>query len=107
MADSLRHFDGSRYNLTNYVVMPNHVHLLAAFPDEEAMLTQCESWKHYTATKINLALSRKGRFWQQEDFDHLVRSVEQFDYLQRYIADNPCRAGLAPEEYVSYSSRFA
>jgi hypothetical protein len=45
VADSLAHFDGDRYTLLDYVVMPNHVHLLTAFPDEGAMLSQCDSWK--------------------------------------------------------------
>jgi type I restriction enzyme R subunit len=107
VVESLRHFDGERYRLTDFVVMPNHVHLLAAFPDESAMLTQCESWKHYTAVKINRILGRVGRFWQQDGFDHLVRSDEQFSYLRRYIAENPSRAGLTSEQYVVYSSRSA
>jgi hypothetical protein len=34
VAQSLRRFDGDRYDLTDFVVMPNHVHLLAAFRDE-------------------------------------------------------------------------
>src|SRR5687767_2820601 len=60
VARSLAHFDGDRYVLTDFVVMPNHVHLLAAFLTEEAMLAQCESWKHYTAVKINRAVGRTG-----------------------------------------------
>src|SRR5205085_2067391 len=92
VAKSLRHFDGDRYDLTDFVILPNHVHILAAFPDEAAMLAQCDSWKHFTATKLNRALGRKGRFWQQDGFDHLVRSVEQFAYLRGYFADNPRRA---------------
>ena len=44
---SLQHFDGDRYVLTDAVVMPNHVHLLAAFPDEDKLLAQCESWKRW------------------------------------------------------------
>jgi putative transposase len=103
VASSLRHFNGDRYELTDFVVMPNHVHLLAAFPDEESMLKQCESWKRFTATKINSALNRKGRFWQQEDFDHLVRSLDQFEYLRRYIADNPRRARLKQREFIHWS----
>jgi putative transposase len=95
VANSLLYFDNDRYLLTDYVVMPNHVHIIAAFPSEDAMLEQCESWKHFTATKINRILGRKGRFWQQDGFDHLVRSLEQFDYLRRYIADNPKRAGIS------------
>ena len=87
--DSLLHFDGDRYDLTDFVVMPNHVHLMAAFPNEQAMLDQCESWKHFTASKINRMLRRSGRFWQQDGFDHLVRSQAQFDYLRDYFAKIP------------------
>jgi type I restriction enzyme R subunit len=103
VADSLPHFDGTRYDLTDFVVMPNHVHILAAFVDENAMLAQCDSWKHYTAVKINQALGASGRFWQQDDFDHLVRTLEQFEYLRRYIAENPRRANLRPGEFRLFS----
>ncbi len=100
VADSLRHFDGERYLLSDFVVMPNHVHALVAFADEDGMLAQCESWKHYTATQINRRLGRRGRFWQQDGFDHLVRSEEQFSYLRKYIADNPNKAGLRVGEFL-------
>ena len=99
VSESLRHFDGERYVLGDFVVMPNHVHLLAAFPDEDRMLAQCESWKHYSAHKIHRALGGSGRFWEKDGFDHLVRSAEQFAHCRRYIADNPIRAGLKPGEY--------
>ncbi len=103
VADSLLHFDGERYVITDFVVMPNHVHLLAAFVDCEGMLEQCDSWKHYTARQINLQLNAKGRFWQQDGFDHLVRAVEHFDVFRRYIADNPGKSRLTTGEYVHYS----
>ncbi len=103
VADSLRHFDEDRYSLCDYVVMPNHVHVLAAFADEEAMLAQCESWKRYTARRINEALGRNGRFWAQDAFDHLVRSPDEFERLRRYIAENPQSARLKAGEYLHYS----
>jgi len=103
VTDSLQHFDGDRYTLTDFVVMPNHVHLLAAFPDEMAMLKQCHSWKRYTAVRINQALKISGEFWQSDGFDHLVRSEEQFVHYRRYITDNPRRAGLRDGEYRHYS----
>jgi putative transposase len=103
VADSLLHFDGKRYLLTDYVIMPNHVHLLAAFVDHDAMLSQCESWKHYTATRINRILKRDGRFWQQDGFDHLVRTKAQYRYLRDYIRENPVRARLKVDEFVHYS----
>jgi REP-associated tyrosine transposase len=106
VAYSLLHFDCERYELTDFVVMPNHVHLIGAFPDEQSMLEQCDSWKHFTATQINRRLSRKGRFWQQDGFDHLVRSVEQFEFLRQYIADNPKRARLRPGEFLHWSKHL-
>jgi type I restriction enzyme R subunit len=107
VAESLHRFNGDRYDLTDFVIMPNHVHLLVAFPNEDAMLKQCESWKHFTATRINRALQRNGRFWQQDGFDHLVRSADALVYFRRYIANNPERARLRTGEYVHYSKSKA
>ena len=100
VAESLLHFDSQRYRLGDFVVMPNHVHLLAAFSATDAMKEQCDSWLHYTACKINRTIGEKGKFWQQEPFDHLVRSPEQYEYLRQNIADNPGKAGLKPGEYL-------
>ena len=83
--------------------MPNHVHVLVAFLDKAMMLKQCTSWKHFTATRINEAIGRSGPFWQQDGFDHLVRSPEAFDHLRRYIADNPRRANLPAGAFVHFS----
>ena len=100
VADSLLHFDGERYRMGDFVVMPNHVHMLAAFASAESMRKQFDSWLHYTAFRINQTLGEKGHFWQQEPFDHLVRSTEQYDYLRNYIADNPTKAGLSKGEFI-------
>jgi putative transposase len=102
VANSLRHFDGDRYQLGDFVVMPNHVHLLAMFPSLKAMKLQCRSWKKFTAGEINEALGRQGQFWQEESFDHLVRSESQFEHYRQYIAENPIRARLSVGEYHQY-----
>ena len=106
VAQSLHKFDEDRYELTDFIVMPNNIHILAAFPDEEGMLKQCESWKHFTATEINTKLGNEGRFWQQDGFDHLVRSLDQFEYYRRYIKDNPRRAGLKPGQFLHFSKQL-
>jgi len=96
---SLRHFDGERYHLGDFVVMPNHVHLLVCLLGDTELQAQCYSWKKFAAGEINRSLGRKGRVWQEESFDHLVRSPDQLDYLRGYIADNPKKAGLREGEY--------
>jgi putative transposase len=100
VAHSLRHFDGRRYHLGDFVVMPTHVHLLTCLLGDTDVEAQCYSWKKYTATEINRALGQRGRFWHEESFDHLVRTPEQFDNLRRYIANNPHEAGLRAGEYL-------
>ena len=103
VAENLRHLDEQQYWLTDFVVMPNHVHALAAFPSESDMLPRIEAWKRYQARQINAAMKQTGRFWQVDDFDHLVRSPEQFEHYRRYIANNPGRANLREGEFVHYS----
>jgi REP element-mobilizing transposase RayT len=94
-----------RYQLHSYVVMPNHVHLLAT-PRLPA-----GKWlgplKGFTAHEANRILGRTGPFWQNESFDHLVRNDQGFRRIQRYIEHNPVKAGLAvsPEQYP-WSSAF-
>ncbi len=100
VADSLLHFDKSRYRMGDFVIMPNHFHALVAFRDADCMAKQISGWLHWTATQINRRLCRSGHFWQQEPFDHLVRSVEQYKYLRKYIADNPKKARLAEGQFL-------
>jgi hypothetical protein len=42
-----------------------------------------------------------GAVWQEESFDHVLRSNESFEQKLEYIRQNPVRAGLVsrPEEY--------
>ena len=103
VASSLKHFDHDRYRLHDFVIMPNHVHLLVTFENDQMFETQTTSWKKYTATQINRFLGRSGRFWMTESFDHLVRSDEQFRYLRDYIKDNPRRARVALPDVCHYS----
>ena len=99
VAESLMYFDGQRYRMGDFVVMPNHIHFLVCFGDPESMKKQCASWMHYTAVQINRLLGKKGKFWQQEPFDHLVRSLEQYEYLREYIRRNPEKARLQSGEF--------
>ncbi|MEM6779753.1 MAG: transposase [Planctomycetota bacterium] len=100
VADCLRHFDGERYLLGDFVVMPNHVHLLAVFPSQETLPRQCTSWMRYSARSINERIGRRGRLWQPEPFDHLVRSETQLNYVRDYIRDNPLKARLRKGQYL-------
>jgi REP element-mobilizing transposase RayT len=76
-----------------FVVMPNHVHLLATPAVTLSKLTR--SLKGITAKRANSMLGMTGKpFWQEESYDRLVRNGPEFDKIQNYIEQNPVRAGL-------------
>jgi putative transposase len=105
IADGLLKFDRDRYVMAAFSVLPNHVHVLAAFESEGQMLTQGAAWRQYFAREINSVLRRTGHLWQPDQFDHLVRSPESFDRIRRYIIENPFKAKLHAGEYRLYVSK--
>ena len=102
VADSLLYFDGDRYVMGDFIVMPNHVHVLTQFNEGTSLKKQCYSWKKFTAGKINEALGLKGHFWQGESYDHIVRSLDQFRFYQAYIAENPVKGKLREGMYFHF-----
>ena len=60
-----------------------------------------QSLKSVTAHRINKLLRRSGPVWEEESFDHVLRSDESLEDKREYIRQNPVRAGLAkrPEDY--------
>lgn len=82
------------------VVMPDHAHLVfVPLVDHRkreviALATITPAIKGASAHNINRALGRKGTVWQEESFDHVLRSFEALDQKIEYVLNNPVRAGL-------------
>ena len=94
---SLLFYDAKKYDLTAWVVMPNHIHFLAT-PMEKIELEEiAHSLKSYTAHEANKLLNRSGQFWQHEPFDRYIRNRKHFVNVIRYIENNPVKAGLCAE----------
>lgn len=111
VARALRHFEGQRYNLAAWCVMPNHVHAIVQpstgiVNTGETPMPRCElpdilqSWKSFTAKEANKLLRRSGQFWQAEYYDHLIRNEADFRHSVRYVLDNPIKAGLKNWKWV-------
>ncbi|HKS36236.1 MAG TPA: transposase, partial [Verrucomicrobiae bacterium] len=96
---ALRHFDGSRYRLGDFVVMPNHVHVLVQPAGDAELSTIMHSWKSFTAKRANARLGTSGIFWRDEYFDHLVRSEAQHEKFRAYIHENPIGPGLRRDQF--------
>jgi putative transposase len=89
-----------QFVLHAFVVMANHVHLLATPGVPVPKLTQ--SLKRFTAREGNRMLGVIGQpFWQDESYDRWVRNEREFERIANYIEMNPVNAGLCttPEDF--------
>jgi REP element-mobilizing transposase RayT len=95
-----------RVHLHAIVVMPDHVHLLLrplrdehGWPFPLVDILQC--MKSVTARQINKLSGKSGPVWEEESFDHVLRSDESLEEKCEYIRQNPVEAGLVrvPEDY--------
>jgi len=100
MADALRFWDGKRYRLVAWCVMPNHVHVVCRLLPGQELSKVLQGWKSFTAKKANVILGRKGAFWQREYYDRLIRSGDELERAVRYVVSNPERAGLKGWKWV-------
>jgi putative transposase len=88
------------YDLSAWVLMPNHVHVLLTprVPLPQALMIL----KSASARRANQILGRSGKpFWQDESYDHWVRSQAEEGRIIRYIEYNPVKAGWVelPEKW--------
>lgn len=94
VAKALQHFDGVRYQLHAWVIMPNHVHVLCQQKPGWPLSTIVRNWKSFTAHAINKSMDRSGTLWQADYFDRYIRNETHFLTVAQYIERNPVIAGL-------------
>jgi len=92
--NALLFFDGQRYRLIAWCVMPNHVHVLIETWPGFPLAQVLHSWKSFTAQQANRLLGRSGAFWAREYFDRFVRDERHFQQAVDYIEENPVKARL-------------
>ena len=103
--DALLYFDGQRYRLIAWCIMPNHVHVLIEAWPGHPLEQVLHSWKSFTAQQANKLLERNGPFWAREYYDRFIRNDRHFEQTVAYIEQNPVKAGLvASAEAWRFSS---
>ena len=88
VTENLLHFNGERYVLHAFVVMPNHVHVLLEIERREDLARVVQGWKSYTAKRINEVVGSEGQVWQREYYDRLIRNAEHYERTVEYIRKN-------------------
>ena len=93
--DSFRVFDGKRYELHAWVIMPNHIHVLVRMLASHTLGNAVRGWKSFTARKINELLGHEGSVWQEVYWDRYIRNERHYEQAVAYIHENQTKAGLS------------
>jgi type I restriction enzyme R subunit/putative DNA methylase len=110
--ETLLKFDAQRYRLLAWCIMPNHVHVL--LQPEESLSRILQSWKSYTGRwalthnrELGLRIPGKS-LWMREAWDRFIRDVSHLRNVEKYILENPVKAGLCPrpEDWPWSSASF-
>ena len=88
VSSALEHFNGVRYRLHSYVVMPNHVHVLFDLNESDDLPRTLHSWKSYTAKELNRLTGSEGVVWMRDYYDRIVRNGEHYARCLAYIHKN-------------------
>ena len=99
---SLLHFDGDRYRVLAWVIMPNHVHVL--IDPAEPISKTIQGWKSFTARwllahneRLGLGIPDPHHVWMREYWDRFIRDHDHLRATIDYIHRNPVKAGLCRE----------
>jgi putative transposase len=78
-----------------YVIMPNHVHFFcSAELGVKTLPIFMQAWKQWTSKRMARELKLSGKIWQEEFFDHVLRTSESYSQKWEYVRENPVRAAL-------------
>ncbi|MDQ3624646.1 MAG: carbamoyl-phosphate synthase large subunit, partial [Verrucomicrobiota bacterium] len=100
LVETLKKFEGERYVLDAFVVMPNHVHAILQPAPGHQLSKILHSWKSYTAKAINQLFNRIGSLWMDESYDRIVRDFAELQQQREYIRQNPEKARLREGEFA-------
>lgn len=99
VANAINRFAAERYDLVAYVVMDDHVHVIAA-PREAFSLQQIiHTWKSFTTNRLQKDFGRIGAVWQREYFDRIIRDEHELVEKVNYTLNNPARRWPELTEY--------
>jgi putative transposase len=94
--DVLRSYVSARkFRVHDFVVMPNHVHLLITVDEEMAIEKAVQLIKGRFSYRLKKEFGYSGEVWQRGFSDVRIEDHESFLRHREYIAQNPVKKGLA------------
>lgn len=94
MRDHLFGQHGVRWELFEWVVMPNHVHFIGRVMPDFTLSQAMQYLKGASSRVIQSAAGTSGQLWMPEYFDRMIRDDRHYNRVAEYIEYNPGKAGL-------------
>jgi putative transposase len=97
----------SKFLLHEFVVMPNHFHLLLTVDSTSSIEHAVQLIKGGFAFQAGKEVGLRAPVWQKGFSDARVTSVTNYEARRKYIHENPVTRGLcsAPQEFPFSSAR--
>ena len=96
LIDVLRSLVAERqFELHNFVIMPDHLHLLLTVYDEMTIEKAMQLIKGRFSHRLSHEFGYLGEIWQRGFTEVQVMNRENFEKHREYIAQNPVKAGIA------------
>jgi putative transposase len=104
----VRYRDAGKFIIHEFVVMPNHIHLLLSVDDGCGIGRAVQFVKGGFSHELRKRGTKLAAVWQPSYYEHRVRDFEEYQRIRTYIHENPVRRGLvgAAADYP-YSSANA
>jgi len=105
LIDTLYHYRGQAYLLHEFVVMPDHVHVLLS--PQTSLEKAMQFIKGGFSFRAKRELGSNMEIWQKGFQDHRIRDTNDYAFHASYIHNNPVKERLCerPEEFP-YSSAY-
>ena len=105
LVDTLYHYRGSAYLLHEFVIMPDHIHVLLT--PKTSLEKAVQFIKGGFSYRAKRELGSNMEIWQKGFSDHRIRDPDDYSRHVSYIRENPVRKHLCERaEEFSYSSAF-
>jgi putative transposase len=84
-----------KFQLHDFVIMPDHLHLLMTLPGNMAIEKALQLIKGGFSYRLKKEFGYRGEVWQRGFSEVRVRDEQSFLQHREYIVQNPVKAGLA------------
>src|SRR5580700_819984 len=82
------------FELDDFVIMPDHLHLLLTVFDEMTIERAMQLIKGRFSHRLSHELGYQGEVWQRGFTEAQVMNRESLEKHREYIAQNPVKAGM-------------